>query len=264
MDREPPSTLARIDGAAALWASLLEPSPPVPEPFDPGTLAELPGPARRFLAAAIPAGAPLADAVVLQMEGTIRLGGRWLPFTASQVLRRGVGFLWAPTVGGRIVRFVGADLLGPDGARMEFRLHGLVPVVRASGPDVVRSACGRLAAETVAWLPQALTPQRGATWRDIDDEHAIVAVAVPDGSVEVEVGVDENGRLVSQRSRRWNTAAKPPAEECFGGTFAGGFETSDGVRVADSGTVAWHPDRPGGEFFHYRLVGAGYPELSPE
>ncbi|MFA9565268.1 MAG: DUF6544 family protein [Acidimicrobiales bacterium] len=67
---------------------------------------------------------------------------------------------------------------------MEFRLHGLVPVAQASGPDVARSAAGRLAAETVAWVPQALTPQAGA----VDDEHAVVKSDFAGETVDVEVG----------------------------------------------------------------------------
>ena len=102
------------------------------------------------------------------MRGEIRLAGRWLPFTAEQLLRASTGFVWAPIVGGRLIRFAGADALGPDGARIEFRLHGRIPIVRGSGADIARSANGRLAAETVAWLPAALTPQAGARWIAVD------------------------------------------------------------------------------------------------
>lgn len=59
------------------------------------------------------------------------VGSRWMPFAADQVLRAGVGFVRKPIVGGHVVRFVGADILGPDGARKEFRLHGLIPVATA-------------------------------------------------------------------------------------------------------------------------------------
>jgi len=156
-----------------------------PPLFDPSTLDGLPAPAQRFLASAIADGAPLPRSVQLEMTGRIKLGV-WLPFTARQILVAGQGFVWQPIVGGRIVRFVGADALGPDGARMEFRLHGRIPVVNASGPDTDRSAAGRLAAETVAWLPQALTPQAGASWRPIDDGRATVILTGPGGPVDAQ------------------------------------------------------------------------------
>ena len=163
------------------WQLLTDHADPDPPPFDPATLADLPEPAARWLARAVPAGAPLHQVVELEMAGRIRLGSRWLPFTARQVLRAGVGFVWRPVVGGRLLRFTGADLLGPDGARMEFRFHGLVPVAAGAGPDVARSAAGRLAAETVAWLPTAVVPQAGATWSMVDHERAVVAVPTPSG-----------------------------------------------------------------------------------
>lgn len=86
---------------------------------------------------------------------------------------------------------------------MEFRLHGLVPVAQASGPDVARSAAGRLAAETVAWVPQALTPQAGA----VDDEHAVVKSDFAGETVDVEVGVDPDGRVVRLELQRWKDSA---------------------------------------------------------
>jgi hypothetical protein len=112
---------------------------------DHGILADRPGPARRWLARAVPPGTPLGGAVVLEMDGQLRLGRRWFDFRADQILRPAVGFVWRPVVGGRMLRFTGADLLVGPQARMELRLHGRVPVVRAIGDDVARSAVGRLA-----------------------------------------------------------------------------------------------------------------------
>ena len=48
--------------------------------------------------------------------------------------------MWPPVVGGRLIRCVGADALGPEGARIEFRLHGRIPIVRGAGPDIARSS----------------------------------------------------------------------------------------------------------------------------
>lgn len=90
---------------------------------------------------------------------------------------------------------------------MEFRFHGRVPVVRASGPGTERSAAGRLAAETVAWLPHALTPQSGAAWRPLDHDRATVSIAGPSGPIDVDVTVDARGRLVEIELQRWNDAA---------------------------------------------------------
>lgn len=229
--------------------------------FDPTTLSGLPSPAQRYLRRALPAGTPLVTAVELEMDGSMRLGKRWFPFSASQILRVGVGFVWAPVVGGRFLRFVGADTLGPDGARMQFRLHGRIPVVAASGPDTDKSAAGRLAAETVVWVPQALTPQAGATWTPLTDDTARVGVPTPSGDIDVDVTVAHDGRLAAVMLQRWNAAAKPPRHESFGGKVSTEYVTATGVHVAGSGTVGWQWDtaeRDDGVFFRYAITSANH------
>lgn len=152
---------------------------------------------------------------------------------------------------------MGADILGPDDARMEFRLRGLVPVATAAGPDVARRAAGRLAGDTVAWLPQALTPQTGATWIAVDDDRAIVNVDATGESVEVEITVDRDGALTSLSVQRWNGAAEPPQHQPFGGLIDAEGITAGGVRIAGTGSTGWLWDTSqwdDGEFFHYSIT----------
>lgn len=253
------------DAVATTWAWLADVEGPV-DRFDPETTRALPDSARRFLRRALPAGAPLVRAIELRMEGRIRLGPRWFPFRAAQILRAGAGFVWRPTVGGRIVRFVGADLLGPDGARMEFRFHGVIPVVKATGPDVARSAAGRLAAETVVWQPQALTPQAGARWRPVDDaaggaeDRSVVTLDAAGSSIDVEVTVDEEGRLRSLALERWNGSSNPPGPEPFGGRIDAEHVTPGGIHIAGAGAVGWGWGTaawPQGEFFRFTIADVG-------
>lgn len=244
------------EGTERLWQTLARSATAGPPAFDPESLDGLPAPARRWLGRVVPAGVPLVDAVVLHMSGEIRIGPRWLPFTARQIIRATVGFVWQPTVGGRIARFVGADLLGPDEARMEFRLHGIIPIVRASGPDIAMSAAGRLAAETVAWLPQAVTPQMGARWAPVDDTHAVVALGASGQTVEITVGIDRDGRLHSVELERWNGSVDPPGARPFGGDMTAELLAPEGVRIAGSGTVGWDYRTPAwadGAFFRFRI-----------
>jgi hypothetical protein len=157
-----------------------------------------------------------------------------------------------------LLRFVGADMLGADGARMEFRLHGIIPVAKASGADTVRSAAGRLAAETVAWLPQATTTQVGARWKPVDDERANVTLDAARETVDVQVTVDAAGRLRALELERSNASADPPGSQPFGSEVRDEHETASGVKVAGSGLVAWDygtPSAAAGEFLRYRLRG---------
>ena len=248
--------------AERAWTALSDESTGEPAAFDPATLADLPPPAQRLLGRALPSGVALSTTAELSMQGEIRLGSRWFPFTAEQILRAGDGFVWSPVVGGRLVRFVGADLLTADDARMEFRLHGLIPMVRAAGPDVRRSAQGRLAAETVAWLPQALTPQLGARWTPVDDERAIVTLEAAGSDIDVEVIVDVDGRIRRAGLPRWNGSADPPCLEPFGASIDSTYTASNGVGIAGSGTAGWNfgtTDEADGIFFRYRITGAAFP-----
>src|SRR4051794_8989962 len=106
--------------------------------FRPEDFSSLPEPVQRYLQHAIAPGTPLASAVRLQMHGEIKLK-EWLPFTAEQVISLGRGMIWKAKV-----RLYGAPITGSDrivdgeGA-MRWKLFGIIPIVKASGPDTTRS-----------------------------------------------------------------------------------------------------------------------------
>lgn len=247
----------------AAWEELATPGPVVAR-FDPDDVADLPGPARRLLLAALEPGVALGRTVVLDMRGRIRLG-RWLPFRARQVLRVGSGLVWQARVGPGPVRITGADVLWRGRGGLDFRLWGLVPVASADGADVDRSAIGRLAAETVAWAPQGLTPALGATWREVDADRAIVTLPIEGDFVDVTVTVDAVGRLEELCLQRWGDpdGSGESGLHAFGGEFTHhlGF---DGVTVASGGRVGWHwegPRRDAGTFFDFTVIDAHFPRL---
>lgn len=246
---------ARSDRTTA-FDELASPMPPTGT-FGSDEALDLPAPARRLLASSLIEGAELTSGVVLTMEGEIKLKG-WTPFRARQVVRAGTGFVWDATVGRGPLRFVGADTYHHGRGSLDFRLWGLIPVARASGPDVDRSARGRLAAETVAWLPQALTPAAGARWTPVDDERAVVTVPVDDDAFDVTVSVDAEGHLRELSMLRWGDPDGSFAEHRFGSTVED-VATFDGVTIASAGRVAWHRGsdrRDDGEFFRYRITDA--------
>lgn len=79
--------------------------------------------------------------------------------------------------------------------------------------------------------------------------------------VEVEVEVDESGRLTQLALQRWNNSLKPPADAPFGGTVHGLFTTAEGIAIADGGSVGWDwgtSEQAEGEFFHYTVTSARF------
>jgi hypothetical protein len=228
-----------------------------PEAFDAAMVAGLPGPARRWLTHAITPGTPLWQTVELSMRGEIRIGS-WRPFTARQVLAPPHGLVWAATARLSGLPVTGFDRFSSGSGEMRWRLGGLVPVLSASGPDVTRSAAGRLAGEATL-VPTAF---RAATWATGSAEDRVVAtwhVEGQDESVELHVGPD--GRLLGAEMDRWgNPGGAPFGRQRFGVAFEEEL-TSAGVTI---GAVLragwwWGTDRQAeGEFFRARITGATF------
>lgn len=111
--------------------------------FSIAELEGLPRPVRRYLAAAIAPRTPLATCARLRMRGHIKVG-RWLPFSARQVLNPHQGFVWAARAAGLIV---GSDRYLDGAGAMNWKFAGIVTVAHGEGPDVSRSSAGRACAE---------------------------------------------------------------------------------------------------------------------
>lgn len=246
----------------AAWEDLAKGAPPVGV-FTPAEIVALPPPAQRFLTYTLTPGIQLTPTVLLEMEGDIRLKD-WVPFQARQILRAREGFVWEATAGKPPLIFKGGDTYWNGTGSLDFRIWGIIPVARAAGPDIDRSAAGRLAAETVAWAPQALTPQMGATWTPIDTDTATVTLPVRDVTVDVTITVDAKGRIQELITQRWGD---PNPGQFDSYPFGGAFDDHadfDGVTIATAGRVGWWwgtEHQPDGEFFRGRITKALVPEL---
>jgi hypothetical protein len=96
---------------------------------------------------------------------------------------------------------VGFDRLTAGRGEMRHRLLGILPIVSRRGPDVTRSAAGRLAAE-IAWVPAAtLGPE--VTWRAIDDSSAAAVLSLAGALHEVTLTVSPSGALETVTIPRW-------------------------------------------------------------
>ncbi len=236
---------------SATEAALVEPA--ADAGFTVGELDGLPEPAKRHLAVAIRPGTPLSRSSAMRMRGRIKVG-RWLPFHAREVLSPHRGFVWSARAAWLLS---GADRLTDDGGAMEWKLAGVIPVVRANGPDVTRSAAGRAGAEAV-WLPTALLPRFGVKWSSRDEHHIAASFLVADVPVELHMTLDANGRILSFVVDRWgdpdgtgNWGMYP-----FGGEVTG-YRTFDGVSIPSEGCAGWcyGTERwPRRRFFRYRIT----------
>jgi hypothetical protein len=161
---------------------------------------DLPSAVARWLADAAQPGTEGFRHAELTMRGEI-LVGRWRRFRAHQVLDAGRAFTWSATAGRGPLAIRGFDRYAEGTGTMRWRMLG-VPVMRGGGPDVSRSAAGRLAGESVLCPPFALADD--VTWSaGADDDHATYALAIGPWRHEVTIAVGDDGRLRAADMVRW-------------------------------------------------------------
>ncbi len=227
--------------------------------FQPDRLGGLPDVARRYLTHAITSGVPLASAVRLRMHGRIKLQG-WFPFTAEQVICWQRGMIWRASVRMRGLPVRGFDRLVDGEGAMRWKLLGMIPVLKAEGPDVTRSAAGRLAAELV-WLPSVLCGE-ASSWTAVSQSTLGVTVAVLKEPSELELRVANGGQLESVRLLRWGNPGGGNYQLHDFGAMVEEERTFGGYTVPSRLRVGWYlgSDRfeSEGEFFRVTIDEAEY------
>ncbi|HEU4508679.1 MAG TPA: DUF6544 family protein [Pyrinomonadaceae bacterium] len=168
--------------------------------FSSALIANLPDVAKRYLTHTIAPGTLLARAVRLRMHGEIKLKA-WAPFQAEEVIRSDRGLIWQAAVRMKGLPVRGYDRYVDGAGEMRWKLLGIVPVVKASGADVTRSAAGRFAAESI-WLPSLLVSP-DVSWAAGDSNVARVALNVGGQVAEMDFVIEESGRLRSMSMQRW-------------------------------------------------------------
>lgn len=222
-------------------------------------LSLLPEGARRYLEHAIAPGTKLARAVRLRMHGEIKLK-RWLPFTAEQVIVWQSGFIWSATVRMFGMPIRGSDRLVHGEGAMRWKLFGIIPVMTASGPDITRSAAGRVAGESL-WLPSALCDE-DVSWTALDSLHLRASFTAHGYTADLEFVVDDEGRLKSVKLPRWGNPGDGGFRYVDFGAAVEEESTIDGYTIPTRLRAGWHfgTDRfeSEGEFFRATIGDATY------
>ena len=212
-------------------------------------------PVRRYFRAAVAPGTALARAARIRMRGSIRVGKLWLPFHATELLAPLHGYFWPATVAGGLLR--GSDWYADEEASMAWKLLGVVPVIRAAGSDVARSALGRAMAEGI-WLPTALLPRYGVHWHADDESHIVAGMPVGGTRLTLRIAIDEGGLVRADHLDRWGDpdGTGQFGEHPFGIEVARSRTFACGFTMPAEGTGGWFhaTDRwDEGEFFRYTI-----------
>jgi hypothetical protein len=171
------------------------------EIFESDRLRRHPLPARRYVERVIAPGTPLASKVRLSMDGEIKLD-TWHRFRAEQVISESGEFVWAASTSVYGLPVVGADRLLQGRGSMNWKLLGLLPVAAAEGPDVTRSALGRLQAELVSWLPPFLLGDAVSS-SSAEGGPLVLHVDAFGERTDIELSADDQGGLRTIRFLRW-------------------------------------------------------------
>ena len=166
---------------------------------------------------------------MLHQRGEIKVG-RWQRFEADWVLAPPEGFIWAATthLGPLFIR--GFDRYTPR-VRADERGASSAgsPFLSADGPDVDRSALGRLVGELCFVPAAALSPL--VRWEHLDDRRSVACVDAGGRTHRVTLTVAASGRLERLDLLRWGN---PDGREFREHTFTALMDGAGGRRSTGS------------------------------
>jgi hypothetical protein len=189
-----------------VWRSLESEEPG--KGFSEFMIQDLPEPVQRYFCHAIRSGAPLYSRVSLKMSGRIKAGQNspWMRFTATQILTPRRGFVWKARAWRGPVFLDVVDHYARGAGRMRVSLFGWVPIMNATGPDLSKSALGRLMAESVL-VPSSLLPRQGVTWEAEDSNHIKATLTVEGEAATLNLTIDDEGGLQQVTLKRYGNPA---------------------------------------------------------
>lgn len=187
---------------SALEESLLEDS--VEQVFTKRLVSDLPEPVRRYFEHAIAPGTPIAQSVRLETLFTMRLreGDEEAVDLVGEEVLASEGFLWRARTKMLGLPVQVQDYYADGAGGVAVTLAGLVPIVRVSGPEVTRSARGRLVGESI-WLPSTLLPSESVVWEVVDADLVRVTRRVDGESVSLTLRIDDEGRPLEMSMLRY-------------------------------------------------------------
>ena len=184
------------------------PSSTTPGRLDRAALVDLDEPVRRYFAHALADGAPLSRGARLRLRGHIKVGA-WLRFD-SVWEGDAQSFSWRATCGPGALALLRVHDQFSDGVGfMDIRLRTplrrlpALKLLHAENDDAARSGAGRAALEAL-WVPAALLPARGVSWRAESDEMIVATLHVPPETPQLRISVGPDGAVTSYSALRWS------------------------------------------------------------
>jgi len=178
--------------------------------FETSMVEELPEPAARLILHAIKPGTVLAKSAVIQIDGGFKIDTDKKPLPMYSTLNISVpkGLVWDTSIGSGFMSIKGTDYYYEGEGGQNIRLWDLFPIVSTGGPDISKSAAGRVASESTL-LPSALLPLNGTKWIPEHENSATAVIDVHGEEVKIRFTVDAEGSLVEVSVQRWSDQGQP-------------------------------------------------------
>ena len=160
------------------------------------------------------------------------------PFRAQEVIRSDRGLIWQAAVRMKALPISGYDRFLDGAGEMRWKLLGLIPIIRASGADITRSAVGRFAAESV-WLPSLLLAP-DVSWAVGDSNVVRVTLNVNGQAAEMEFVMDESGCLRNMTMQRWGNPEGGQFHRASFGAIVEDESTFGGYTIPTKLRIGWY------------------------
>ncbi len=156
----------------------------------------------KYYNASVSKDAGYAHAAEITMTGGFKLGDNWLDLKAEQVLFPEKGFVWKASIGSGLTFIKGFDFYYNKRGVVNFKVWGLIPVVKLEGEDIARASIGRLLAESIL-VPSAFFSEYGSLMTAIDKDTIKVAVELDGEKTEMMIKISSEGLPSEVVIQRW-------------------------------------------------------------
>lgn len=188
--------------------------------------------------------------IQIHQTGEMRLSeqGRWLTFTAIQDFAiRQPGFVWRATF--RVAPWVHIEVVDSyvqGKGRLEGRLLGSIPFLRAAGSSIDKGELMRYLAELI-FFPAALLNNPALHWQDLN-EFTVEVRGEPDTAVHF--NFDHNDDLINITAPNRPRMVEGKAVETPWSCAASDYRTLGGYDIPTFGQVSWQLED--GPFLYWR------------
>lgn len=217
-------------------------------------LRQYPEPVARFFRYHLPEGFPEHSFAKVPMKGIIKLVN-WANFRSTLYSQPFKGFLWQANVKMGILPIAGYDYFLTDQGAMKWTTFGVIPVMKAGGPDVSRSAEGRARMEAL-FAPHLLIHPK-ISWEVISENEISATWKIHQEEQPMHLIIGNDGALKEAFIQRWGN---PGGVKKFGyHTFGVKIQAEmkyKGTVIPAKGNAGWWfgtDQYKDGEFFRFEV-----------